>query len=111
MVMFSEADDIEAYRDLVKYPELIGTMEEDGVERNTQKLYELKKDLVPSSDGQRRRRSGGVRTASPARSWLEMERFFGGYPRREWRDGTTFRASRLDQRSWLDRAGSPAGSS
>jgi hypothetical protein len=48
IVMYSEADNIAAYRNFVQSPDVVRAMEEDGVDRNTLKFYELEKDLVPS---------------------------------------------------------------
>jgi hypothetical protein len=48
VVMYSETDDVNAYREFTQSAEVIRAMEEDGVERDTVKVYPLEKDLIPS---------------------------------------------------------------
>jgi hypothetical protein len=48
IVMYSETDDVDAYRQFTQSPDVARAMEEDGVERSTVKLYPLEKDLIPS---------------------------------------------------------------
>jgi hypothetical protein len=47
VVMYSETDDIDAYRNFVQSPDIVRAMDDDGVERNTVKVYALEKDFVP----------------------------------------------------------------
>ena len=47
VVMYSETDDVEAYRNFAQSPDVARAMEEDGVERDSVKIYPLEKDLIP----------------------------------------------------------------
>jgi hypothetical protein len=48
VVMYSETDDVEAYERFVQSPATAQAMEEDGVERDTVKVYRLDKELKPT---------------------------------------------------------------
>ena len=48
VVMYSETDDVDAYERFVQSSATAQAMEEDGVERDTVKVYRLDKELKPS---------------------------------------------------------------
>jgi hypothetical protein len=48
VVMYSETDDIDSYRDFTQSPEVLRLMEEDGVDRSSVKVFPLDKELKPS---------------------------------------------------------------
>jgi hypothetical protein len=48
VIMYSETDDVDAYRRFVESPDVAKAMEEDGVDRSTVKVYPLDKQLKPS---------------------------------------------------------------
>ena len=48
VVMYSETDDVDAYMKLVQSPATVQAMADDGVERDTVKVYLLNKELKPS---------------------------------------------------------------
>ena len=48
VVLYSETDDVDAYMKFVQSPATIQAMAEDGVERDTVKVYPLDKELKPS---------------------------------------------------------------
>jgi hypothetical protein len=48
VVMYSETDDVDAYERFVQSPATAQAMEDDGVERDTVKVYRLDRELKPS---------------------------------------------------------------
>ena len=48
VVLYSETDDVDAYRRLVDSPAVAKAMDEDGVDRTSVKVYTLDKEFKPS---------------------------------------------------------------
>lgn len=48
VVLYSETDDVSAYTNFVRSPDVAKAMEDDGVDRSTLRVYALDKQLKPS---------------------------------------------------------------
>jgi hypothetical protein len=48
VVMYSETDDVDAYRSFTQSADVTRAMEEDGVERGSVKVFALERDFIPS---------------------------------------------------------------
>jgi hypothetical protein len=48
VVMYSETDDVDAYLNFVRSPDVVRAMADDGVEGDTVKVFALEKELKPS---------------------------------------------------------------
>jgi hypothetical protein len=48
VVLYSETDDVDAYRKLVESPAVTRAMAEDGVDRGSVRVYNLDKEFKPS---------------------------------------------------------------